>query len=134
MTNELVWESTMGSHLRTAMSAFHYDVDQLIEQRTIAASEATDGGLYFVNAGRTTANGADAELEAFWASGIAASVGYAYVHAKDPSTGGSLSNSPRHMTNARFLAPLGSVGSTLALEARGVSERLSIDGGTVPGL
>jgi len=133
MTTELVWESTMGSHLRTAMSAFHYDVDQLIEQRTIAASEATDGGLYFVNAGRTTANGADAELEAFWASGIAASVGYAYVHAKDPSTGGSLSNSPRHMTNARFLAPLGSVGSTLALEARGVSERLSIDGGTVPG-
>ena len=37
------------------------------------------------------------------------------------------------MTNVRFLAPLGSVGSTLALEARGVSERLSIDGGTVPG-
>ena len=66
-TTEVVWEGTIGSHLRAAVSAFHYDADQLVEPRTIAtiaADGAADGGLYFVNAGRTTANGADAELEA----------------------------------------------------------------------
>ena len=133
-TSEVVWEQNIGPFVRTALSAFHYDADHLVEQRTLSYFDpATNRGLYFSNAGRTTANGADAQIEGCWPNGVTASVGYGYVLGKDWVTGAPLSNSPRHLTNVRVGAPIGLRASRLGLELRGVSTRRALDGRAVPG-
>jgi outer membrane receptor for ferrienterochelin and colicins len=132
-TTEVVWEEYIGGHLRTAVSAFQYDVDRLIAQRMLEAPGVLGGGLYFANDGRSTARGADAEIEGRWASGFTAAAGYSYVRAKDGSTLAQLSNSPRHLANVRMSAPIKPLASRLGIELRGVGQRLALDGSAVPG-
>jgi outer membrane receptor for ferrienterochelin and colicins len=133
-TRDVVWEQNVGANFRVELSAFHYDAGHLVEQRTLSAYDPETGyGLYFANAGRTTAHGADAQLEGCWANGVTASFGYGYVRAADWATRQPLSNSPRHLSSLRLVTPLTALASRVAFEMRGVSERRALDGGTVPG-
>jgi iron complex outermembrane receptor protein len=133
-TSEVVWEQNLGAYFRTELSAFHYDTDGLVEQRKLTTYDAETGyGLYFANAGRTTANGADAQIEGYGPGGLTAALGYGYVLAKDSVTEAWLSNSPRHLASLRVGIPIESLASRLALDVRGVSERRALDGRAVPG-
>jgi iron complex outermembrane receptor protein len=132
--SEVVWEQNLGAYFRTELSAFHYDAHGLVEQRKLTTYEPETGyGLYFANAGRTTANGADAQIDGCWSSGLTAALGYGYVLAKDSLTEEWLSNSPRHLASLRVGVPIQSLASRLALEVRGISERRALDGRAVPG-
>lgn len=133
-TSEAVWEQSIGSRARASVSAFHYDVKGLVEQQALGSYDPETGyGLYFANAGRTTANGAEAELEGMLGHGLTTSVSYSHVRAKDWATQGLLSNSPRHLANLRVAAPIGPLALRMAAEIRGVGARRAIDGGAVPG-
>ena len=132
-TSEVVWEQNLGPYFRTELSAFHYDTHGLVEQREMSTYDPETGyGPYFANAGRTTANGGDAQIEGCWPSGLTAALGYGYVRARDSVTQEWLSNSPRHLTSLRVGVPIKSLASRLALEVRGVSERRALDGRAVP--
>ena len=133
-TSEVVWEQNVGRNFRVELSAFHYDADRLIEQRTLSTYDPETGyGLYFANTGRTTANGADAQLEGCWANGVTTSFGYGYVRATDRATREPLSNSPRHLANVRVMTPIAALATKVAFELRGVGERGALDGRPVPG-
>jgi outer membrane receptor for ferrienterochelin and colicins len=132
-TSEIVWEEYIGAHLRVAVSAFHYEADRLITQRTLDLSDARDGGLYFTNDGSSAARGADAEIEGRWGNGLIAAAGYSYVRARDRATGTILSNSPASLANVRLSAPITSLALRLGVELRGVGERRSLDGTALPG-
>jgi outer membrane receptor for ferrienterochelin and colicin len=133
-TSEVVWEQNIGAHVRAAFSAFHYDADGLVEQRELGSFDPETGyGLYFSNAGRTTANGAEAEVEGCWANGLIVSLGYGYVRAKDWMTEEPLSNSPRHLANVRVGVPIRALASKIGFEVRGVSARRALDGRNVSG-
>jgi outer membrane receptor for ferrienterochelin and colicins len=132
-TSEVVWEEYIGGNLRTAVSVFHYDTDHLISQRNLNSSEFYDGGIHFANDGRTTARGADADIEGRWANGVTAGGGYGYVRASDRATDAALSNSPRHLVNGRVSAPIKPLASRVGLELRGVGARRSLDGESVSG-
>jgi outer membrane receptor protein involved in Fe transport len=56
-----VWEEYLGPRIRTALSLFRYDAEQLIEQRSVGGNSAAVGedDLYFANAGRTKAHGVE---------------------------------------------------------------------------
>jgi iron complex outermembrane receptor protein len=133
-TSEVVWEQNIGQYFRTQMSAFHYHADHLVEQRTSSAYDPETGyGLFFANTGRMTANGADAQIEGCWPSGVIASLSYGYVRAIDGMSQEPLSNSPRHLASARVIAPISTLASTLAFEVRGISDRRALDGRAVSG-
>jgi iron complex outermembrane receptor protein len=132
-TREIVWEEYIGSHLRAAVSAFHYDTDRLITQRTLGLPDSRDGGLHFANDGSSSARGADAEIEGRWGDGLIAAAGYSYVHARDATTGAVLSNSPTSLTNIRVSAPITRLALRLGAELRGVGERRRLDGASLPG-
>jgi iron complex outermembrane receptor protein len=132
-TLEVVWEEYIGAHLRVAVSAFHYQADRLITQRTLDIPDGRDGGLYFTNDGSSTARGADGEIEGRWGSGLVAAAGYSYVRARDRMTGTILSNSPASLANVRLSAPITPLALRLGIELRGVGERRSLDGTALPG-
>lgn len=133
-TQEIVWEQNIGAFVRTELSAFHYDANHLVEQRTLGSFDPETGyGLYFANTGRTTANGADAQIEGCLPWGLVGTFGYGFVRAKDWLTHEPLSNSPRHLTTMRVAAPIRPFASRVAVEVRGVSERRALDGRAVPG-
>jgi outer membrane receptor for ferrienterochelin and colicins len=133
-TTEVVWEEYIGSRVRTAVSAFHYDVDQLITQRSLDSVGAGDSSeLYFTNDGRTAADGFEAEAEMRWSNGMAVSGNYSHVRATDDATGLRLSNSPRHLADLRVAFPVRPLFSTVGVEVRGVGERRSLSGDEVHG-
>ena len=135
-TTEIVWEEYIGAHLRTGLSLFHYDADQLVEQRSLPielTSSAAEDTLYFANAGRSTAYGIEAEVEGRWRSGIAARASYANVQAVDAAEGALLSNSPRNLGALGLTVPVRPLPTTIALDTRFVGGRRALTGNLVNG-
>jgi outer membrane receptor for ferrienterochelin and colicins len=133
-TTEVVWEEYIGSRLRTAVSAFHYDVERLISQKSLDSVDAASASeLYFTNDGRTAANGVEAEVETRWTNGLVVSGDYSHVRATDAATGLRLSNSPHHLANLRVAFPVRPLSSTVGVEVRGVGERRNLSGDEVHG-
>jgi outer membrane receptor for ferrienterochelin and colicins len=133
-TTEVVWEEYIGSRVRTALSAFHYDVNQLISQRSLDEVGAGDSSeLFFTNDGRTAADGVEAEVETRWAGGLVVAGDYSFARATDDATGLRLSNSPRHLMDLRVVIPVRRLGSTVGVDIRGVGERRGLSGDSVPG-
>jgi iron complex outermembrane receptor protein len=100
-TYELVLEQYFGRNTRLHISAYHYDVSDLITQ-----AEASDGSLYFDNLSQARAFGLEFAAERKSNSGFQARFNYAWQRTEDATTGQELSNSPRHLAKLRLVAPL----------------------------
>jgi outer membrane receptor for ferrienterochelin and colicins len=128
-TYELILEQYMGPHLRGTASAFYYNLDKLITQRT----DPRDELLVFQNAGRVTAYGGALEIEGKWANGWTGRVSYAYQETQDQQTGARLTNSPRHIVKGNLLAPLFQDKLFLGPELQYTSSRKTLAGRHTPG-
>ena len=129
-TLEGVWEQYVGSHIRTAVTAFHYDIEGIIR---LMSNENDLDALYFVNADSAHAHGVESEVEGRWRRGLTTRASHAWVYADDRSTGAALSNSPRHLTKLNAIVPLWLTGLRLGAQAQYVGQREGVRGNTVDG-
>jgi iron complex outermembrane receptor protein len=130
-TLEGVWEQYIGSHIRTAVTAFQYDIKGIL---TLTSNDPQDlDALYFVNADAARAHGIESEVEGRWRGGLTARASQAWVRADDPSSGAVLSNSPGHLTKLNTIVPLGLTGLRLGAQGQYVGPREGVRGNTVKG-
>ena len=128
-TFEVAWEQPLGSHLRGSLSAYHYDIDDLMSQ----AVDAADGLIFFENSEAIRANGIEAELIGRWSSGLEGRTSYSLQEARTVETGEELTNSPRHVFKLYASVPLVRDALSLGLEQQYLSRRLTLSGATVDG-
>ena len=129
-TTELVWERYQGRALRTSVSAYWNDIDQLISLVDNPNAVGDFDTLLFKNEGHVTARGVEFEAEVRLASGVQGMASYAFQHATDVATGQPLTNSPHHLAKFRLSVPGPSRGS-LSIEASALGRRLTLTGSTV---
>jgi iron complex outermembrane receptor protein len=128
-THEIVWERYTGEWLRTSAAAYRYEANDLISLR---ATDPNDIDSYeFVNEGRTTARGFEAEAEVRLKGGIQAFGSYTLQRSRDEQQQ-PISNSPRHLLSARA-----SIGSTAqdrfaSIELLHVGRRLTLASAMLP--
>ena len=127
-TYEVALEHNITKNLRGIVSAYHYQLNDLITQVT----DPSDGLLIFQNSSKVTANGLDLELQAKW-SRLEGRASYSYQRTEDNETGQTLPNSPRHMVKLNLTAPI--IGDKLAagFETQYVSKRDNVNGEATPG-
>jgi outer membrane receptor for ferrienterochelin and colicins len=100
-TYEFVAEQYLSRRYRLSASAFYYDVDDLITQRSDAA-----GNLFFENLHQGAhALGTEFEAEAKYESGLLARASYTLQRAEDES-GAELTSSPRHLAKLNLSVPV----------------------------
>ncbi|HEY7544553.1 MAG TPA: TonB-dependent receptor, partial [Blastocatellia bacterium] len=101
-TTEVVWEQYAGDHLRFAASGFYSKVDGLINQIT----DPADGLITFRNLDSSRSKGFEFEMETRLHNGMEGRIGYTLQNTENPETGMTLSNSPRHLLKANWIAPI----------------------------
>ena len=128
-TTELAWEQYLAGQLRVTALGFHYRINNLISQVEDSISQQ---GIGFANYGETSADGFEWELEKTWRAGLQTLGSYTFTRA---ATGENefLSNSPRHLSRARVMAPLAKNRLMVGVEGAFTSERRTLDGGTTAG-
>ncbi len=128
-TTELVYERYWGRSMRAAVTAFDYDIENLINREL----DASDGLLVFRNGPGIRAQGIEFEVDRDLVGNLRGFVSYAYQHSEDTLTGTRLSNSPRNVAVVRLLMPVPRIGINASWETRYNSERLTVAGETVSG-
>lgn len=126
-TTELVYESYFGQRYRLNVSAYHYDIADLISQR-----ESVDVVRYFANVDAVEAQGAEIELEGKYQSGTIARVSYARQRAEDKNSGLELTASPRHLAKLAVSVPIARTGVFGNVELRYQSDSLTLTGARSP--
>ncbi|TDU63190.1 iron complex outermembrane receptor protein [Prosthecobacter fusiformis] len=101
-TYELVYEQILPKNLRLNVSAYHYEIDDLITQEI----DPVDGLYVFNNVDNVRSNGLEVELEGRYARGLNLRASYALQRTEDEATGEELSNSPRHLAKLKLILPL----------------------------
>ncbi len=101
-TSEVVWEQYAGDHLRFAASAFYSRIDGLINQVT----DLSDGLITFRNIESIRSKGFELEIETRLHNGMEGRAGYTLQRAENRQTGETLTNSPRHLLKANWIAPI----------------------------
>jgi iron complex outermembrane receptor protein len=127
-THELVWERYVNDRLRTAVSTYWYKADRLI---TETPDPSTFLGTSFVNQGDVRAKGLELEAQMRFKGESRALVSYALQSAVDQQTHDVLSNSPRHVANARISVPGLTRRSFISIEGRFLSSRTTVVGSRV---
>lgn len=125
LTHELVWERYVGQWLRTSVSAYYNDVARLIQL------VPGDVDYAFRNVASVHARGVEVELEARTRTGWRALASYGLQEAVDQETHRTLTNSPRHLFQARAWAPLPLDNAALSIELRAISRRETLQGAFV---
>jgi outer membrane receptor for ferrienterochelin and colicins len=125
-SHELVWERYVGDWLRTSVSGYSNDVTNLLR----LVSTDSDA-LIFRNLGEVHSRGLEVELEARHKSGWRGLASYGLQETVDQETKLELTNSPRHLLQARGWMPLPWAGAGLSMELRNISRRFTLDRGTV---
>jgi outer membrane receptor for ferrienterochelin and colicins len=125
-SSEVVWEESLSEHVRMTVTAFSYDVEQIIEQRA-----TVEGDIYFENAGRTRGRGFEAEVESRFGNGLVARAGYTFAQVRDRDSDQPVSNSPSNLATVTLQAPVSRL--FVALEGQYVGERLTLDGSAADG-
>jgi iron complex outermembrane receptor protein len=118
-SSELVWEEYLSSWLRTAVTGFHYQIDDVIEQRS-----TEDFEIYFANGGGITGRGLELEVEAK-GKGIAASWSHTFARTRATS-GEAISNSPSHLSKFQVQFAVSSL--TVAADLQYLGSRLVLSG------
>lgn len=127
-TVEAVVEHYAGRRVRLSANVFSYAVSRLID-----FTSTPDGALvYYDNLGAARSSGVEGEAEARWPGGVHARASYTYANARDEGTGERLSNSPRHVGQGLFSAPLGG-GAFAALDVQWLGARLTRSGARLAG-
>ena len=129
-TTELVWERYQGHWLRTSVSGYWNDFDQLISLVSNPDATGDFDTLLFKNEGHVTARGLEVEAEVRLKRGVQGSVSYAFQHATDAANGQALTNSPHHLAKFRLSLPGPSRGS-FSVEMNALASRLTLTGSTV---
>ncbi len=101
-TYELVVEKRLSSALKASVSAFYYRTKDLITLKT----DPVDGMLYFDNVDKVVTKGIELELKANFSNGVTGEINYSYQEAENRDTDQIISNSPRHVANAKISIPL----------------------------
>lgn len=127
-THEVVWERYTNDWLRTSVSGYWYNADQLI---SLAVDDDAFLGITYVNQGRVQASGLEFEAQMRLRWGWQGFASYALQRAEDQDTGTELVNSPRHMAKARLSIPALTPRSYLSFEGQVLSGRYTIGGGRV---
>ena len=125
-SSELVWEESLSNHVRMTVTAFRYDVEQIIEQRATSNSD-----IYFENAGHTRGHGFEAEAEARLDTGVVARASHTFARVRDRASDQAVSNSPRNLTTVSLQVPVSRL--VIAAEGQYVGDRLALDGSVIEG-
>jgi iron complex outermembrane receptor protein len=122
-TVEAIAEQYVGKRLRLSGSWFRYAVDNLI-----TLTDDVDGLFWYANVDSARASGAEAEAEIRWPGGVHGRLSYTFTRTRDSATAMTLTNSPAHIAQALFSAPLGR-DHFVGLDVRALSGRLDRFGG-----
>ncbi len=101
---EVIFDHSLGSHLRYSLAAFHYQIDDLISQEPDPVDPNTFSR--FANLESVTSYGFECEIEGKWQGGLQTRASYTYAHAEDDATHQRLVNSPRHLAKVNLRVPL----------------------------
>jgi len=101
---EIIFDHSLGRHLRYSLGAFHYQIDDLISQEPDPADP--DNFTRFVNLESVTSYGFECEIEGKWQGGLQTRASYTYAKTEDDETGRWLGNSPRHLAKLNLRVPL----------------------------
>jgi iron complex outermembrane receptor protein len=123
-TYELVYEQYIGRAWRLGVSAYQYDVDDLVTQQLNDAGE-----YYWDNIERTRARGVELELGLTLPSGFSSTVSYTQQRSIDVLADQDLSASPRRMAKLNMSAPLWGDKLTAGLQLQYQSEMRTLSGG-----
>ncbi len=99
-TVEAVWEQVVREPVRTGVSAFYYDVSDLI------ALDYSGALIRYRNLDSARAYGVELSAEGRWTNGWMARISYTGQRAEDGETGDELSNAPRHLAKLHVRVPL----------------------------
>lgn len=127
-SSEVVWEESLSAHVRTVVTAFAFKANGIIEQREDPEANAI---LYFENRTDLRGVGVEAELEARLPNGLTARVSHTFSRLRDQVTNEKLSNSPVQLSKLAVQIPLARL--FLSVEGQYIGERLTLDGGSIPG-
>jgi iron complex outermembrane receptor protein len=119
---ELVYEQQVGQHLRSSVSGFYNDMDDLIvfSSGSFTNFDAQARGLEFA-------------LEGFWTNGIRGRVSYALQDAENDSVAWDLPDSPTHTVKLNLSVPLWKEKIFAGVEFQYLSERRSLHTTTLSG-
>jgi outer membrane receptor for ferrienterochelin and colicins len=124
-THELVWERYLNDWLRTSVSGYRYNAENLI---TLVEDDSTFLGTTYVNSGHVVANGLELEAQMRLRHGIQAIGSYSLQHATDVDSSANLPNSPHHMFKFGASGPLPFHRATLAVQLLAMSPRQTLGG------
>ena len=99
---ELIWEQFIGKCLRSSVSIFHNNIDDLISLQ----QDHSNGLLIYENSDEAIANGIELELDGKFPSGVEGSASYVLQRAEDARTGNLLVNSPENQAKLKVNFPL----------------------------
>lgn len=122
-TTELVAEHFLDADRRLALSVYQYDIADLVSQVTMPDDE-----VYFANLDRARGRGVELEAAGRTPGRLDWRLSGALQRATDGATGRELSSSPRHLAQARVLAPLPWDGLWAGIEARYHSSMATLAG------
>ena len=121
--------SIRGAWLRTSASVYHYTASELITFRTVA-SDTSVSEFGFVNDGVIKATGLELEAEIRTKHGLQLSMSYVLQDARPTGANTPLTNSPRHLADARIEVPMGPR-AFASVEWQFTGERSTLAGATV---
>ncbi|HTI99440.1 MAG TPA: TonB-dependent receptor [Dongiaceae bacterium] len=125
---ELEWEQNFAKYYRFTGTVFYNQVNSLITQVVNGSGQYT-----FENTDSVDVLGGEVELEGRWQHGWRGRVSYAYADATDNATGLRLNNSPAHVGKLQLIVPVYREKMFAGLELQATSERITVQGNTVPG-
>ena len=112
---ELVYEQDLGRHLRSSLSGFYNQMDDLL---------VFSSGSFTNFAAQT--KGLELALEAFWPSGIRGRASYSFQDTRDNATGWDVPDSPNHLLKLNLSVPLVRDKLFASLELQYTSNRRSL--------
>jgi iron complex outermembrane receptor protein len=122
-TWELVWEQKVAEHTRLAISAFRFEIDDLIDN-----VEVQPWVTQYQNRGKVRSHGGELMLESRFGNDITGYVGATVLEAKDKDTRKRLTNSPDFIANGGISIPLWNKKLYVTPELRYVDERKTLGG------
>jgi outer membrane receptor for ferrienterochelin and colicins len=122
---ELIYEQGIGDHLRTSVSGFYNQVDDLIAYEN-------ETGAYTNRLGADVL-GTEFGLEAFWASGVRGRASYTFQETEDRTSRRILPDSPKNLVKVSLSAPVVKEKVFAGLEWQYTSTRTTLSGSEAPG-
>jgi len=101
-TYEAILEQKLDKNLSATVSAFHYTMDDVIEQYL----DPSDDLLVFRNLKEVKANGIETAILGKWENGAKGRASYSFVEARDGETDAILVDSPKHLAKFNVIYPV----------------------------